>query len=411
MNGIHNPMKDCFPDGTPITDWFFQTEMPKPEALGKITFLDEAGIAADGRLHTAEIQALINRMGAEGGGVLGIPAGTWRSGALFFRPGVHLYVAQDGMLLGSDDPTDYPIMDTRIEGESCRYLPALINADHCDGFTMLGPGTVDGNGTRSWKAFWHRRSWNPDCTNKDEQRPRLVFISNSEHVTVAGLRLQNAAFWTNHVYRCRYVKFLHCSIYSPYEPVKAPSTDAIDIDACTDVLVKGCEIHVNDDGVALKGGKGPWADRQAENGGNERILIEDCHYGYAHGCLTLGSEAIFCRNVILRRIRVEEAFNLLWLKFRPDTPQTFAYITVEDAEGQTDVCLNIHKWTQFFNPKGREDLPPSIARHIALRRCRVRSGTWVQAPEDLTGYELEDFKVETPEGEELKTILPQPQGK
>ena len=386
--------QNCFPDGTPMEEWFFQTEMPQIEKMGRIIWLNEAGIAPDGELHTAEIQALIDRIHEEGGGVLGIPAGIWRSGALFFRPGVHLYAAEGGTLLGSDDPTDYPVMDTRIEGESCRYLPALINADRCDGFTLFGPGTIDGNGLRSWKAFWHRRSWNPECTNKDEQRPRLVFISNSDHVTVAGLRLQNAAFWTNHVYRCRYVKFLNCSIYSPYEPVKAPSTDAIDIDVCCDVLVRGCEIHVNDDGVALKGGKGPWADRQPENGGNERILIEDCRYRYAHGCLTLGSEAVRCRNVILRRIRVEEAFNLLWLKFRPDTPQIFEYIAVEDAEGRADNFLNIHRWTQFFNLKDREDAPPSVARHIALRRCTVRCDTGVQAPENLTGYELEDFTGE-----------------
>lgn len=395
--------QNCFPDGTPMEDWFLWAEMPQPEKLGKIVWLDEAGIARDDQLHTAEIQAVIDRMFKAGGGILGIPAGTWLSGALFFRPGVHLYVAEGGTLLGSDDPTDYPVMDTRIEGESCRYLPALVNADHCDGFTLFGPGVIDGNGLRSWKAFWHRRSWNPECTNKDEQRPRLVFISNSHHVTVAGLRLQNAAFWTNHVYRCRYVKFLNCAIYSPYEPVKAPSTDAIDIDVCADVLVKGCEIHVNDDGVALKGGKGPWADRQPENGGNERILIEDCHYRYAHGCLTLGSEAVHCRNVILRRIRVEEAFNLLWLKFRPDTPQTFEYIAVEDAEGRVDNFLNIHRWTQFFNLKDRQDAPPSIARHIALRRCTVQCDTRVQAPEDLTGYELEDFT-----GEALKVDCREP---
>ena len=385
--------QDFFPDGTPINHWFYETQMPKLTDFKRPYSLSDYGIAADDQLHTAEIQGLIDRIHEEGGGVLVVPQGTYRTGALFFRPGVHLYVAEGGMLLGSDDVTDYPVLETRMEGETCQYLAALINADACDGFTMFGPGTIDGNGLRSWKAFWHRRAWNPKCTNKDEQRPRLVYISNSRHVTVAGLHLQNAAYWTNHLYHCQYVKYLNCTVDSPYEPVKAPSTDAIDLDVCTDVLVKGCNMHVNDDAVVLKGGKGPWADRQPENGINERILIEDCHYRFSHGCLTLGSEAVHCRNVILRRITVDFAENLLWLKFRPDTPQLFEYITVEDARGTVDNFLHIHRWTQFYDLKDRKDKPASIAHHISLRRCQVKCRTYCQAPDDITEYDLSDFSL------------------
>lgn len=385
--------QDFFPDGTPINHWFYETQMPKLTDFKRPYSLSDYGIAADDQLHTAEIQGLIDHIHAEGGGVLVVPQGTYRTGALFFRPGVHLYVAEGGMLLGSDDVTDYPVLETRMEGETCQYLAALINADACDGITMFGPGTIDGNGLRSWKAFWHRRAWNPKCTNKDEQRPRLVYISNSRHVTVAGLHLQNAAYWTNHLYRCQYVKYLDCTIDSPYVPVKAPSTDAIDLDVCADVLVKGCDMHVNDDAVVLKGGKGPWADRQPENGMNERILIEDCHYRFSHGCLTLGSEAVHCRNVILRRITVDFAENLLWLKFRPDTPQLFEYITVEDARGTVDNFLHIHRWTQFYDLKDRKDKPASIAHHITMRRCQVKCGTYCQAPEDMTEYKLSDFSL------------------
>ena len=79
------------------------------------------------------------------------------------------------MLKGRNDISDYKVCETRIEGETCQYFAALINADGLDGFTMCGPGTIDGNGLRAWRAFWLRRAWNPKCTNKDEQRPRLVY--------------------------------------------------------------------------------------------------------------------------------------------------------------------------------------------------------------------------------------------
>ena len=153
----------CFPDGTPMEKWFGETEAPELSSMGPACSLTAAGIRPDGKIHTAEIQTLIDRMHENGGGVLVIPAGTWMSGALFFRPGVHLYIAEGAVLLGSDDPADYPVTETRIEGESCLYLPALINADRCDGFTLFGPGTIDGNGLRSWKAFWQGRWQKTSC--------------------------------------------------------------------------------------------------------------------------------------------------------------------------------------------------------------------------------------------------------
>ena len=42
-------------------------------------------------------------------------------------------------------------------------------------------------------------------------------------------------------------------------------------------------MSVNDDAIALKGGKGPWADQDPNNGGNSNIIIEDCTYGFCHG--------------------------------------------------------------------------------------------------------------------------------
>lgn len=385
---------EFFPDGTKIDDWFYDTDIPELPELGKQFVLTDYHIYDDGKVHTREIQELINIAAEEGGGVIVVPKGIFMTGALNFRQGVHLYIAGDGVLKGSDDIADYPVCETRIEGESCRYFAALINADGIDGFTMCGPGTIDGNGLKAWKAFWLRREWNPKCTNKDEQRPRLIYLSNCKNVLVAGLHLQNSHFWTNHLYKCSRVKYLNCRIFSPAEPVKAPSTDAIDIDVCTDVLVKNCYMEVNDDAVVLKGGKGPWADEAPENGTNERIIVEDCNYGFCHGCLTLGSESIHNRNIIMRRIKVSEANNLLWLKLRPDTPQHYEYITVEDIEGSVANFLNINPWKQFFDLKGRTDMPVSRAEHVTMKNCTCRCRTCFNVAFDDRQYLLSDFLFE-----------------
>lgn len=389
MNSI-----EFFPDGTPIDKWFYNTEIPTLKDLGKQYVITDYNISDDGKIHTEEFQSLIDTVAENGGGVIVVPSGTYFTGALFFKNGVNLYITDNGILKGSDDISDYPICKTRIEGETCLYYPALINADGIDGFTMCGKGTIDGNGLRSWKAFWSRRKWNPNCTNKDEQRPRLVYILNCTNVTVAELHLQNSHFWTNHIYKSNYVKFIGCTILSPASPVAAPSTDAIDIDVCTDVLVKNCYMAVNDDAVALKGGKGPKADSEADNGSNKRIIIEDCEYGFCHSCLTCGSESVHNRNIILRRIKVSNAFNLLWLKFRPDTPQHYEYITVEDVKGKITNFININPWTQFFDLKGQQDLPKSYSNNVTMRNCNCECKTFSCVSENNKQYTLSDFNFE-----------------
>ncbi len=387
-------MAEVFPDGTPIDKWFFDTIIPDVSRLGKPYVLTDYGILDDGRVHTAELQGLIDRMAEEGGGVLVVPAGTFLTGSLFLKQGVNLYISKDGCLKGSDDISDYALLETRIEGECCLYFAALLNIDNVDGFVMCGPGTVDGNGLRSWKAFSLRRRWNSACTNKEEQRPRLIYISDSSNVLVAGLTLQNAHFWTNHLYRCHHVKYIGCRIFSPAGPIKAPSTDAIDIDVCRDVLIKNCYMEVNDDAVVLKGGKGPWADTLPENGSNERILIEDCEYGFCHGALTCGSESVHNRNILLRRVRVAAARNLLWLKMRPDTPQHYEYITVEEVSGSVHSFLNINPWEQFFDLKGREDIPLSYADHIVMRNCDCECEIYFDVTSGEEQYRLSDFVFE-----------------
>ena len=179
--------------------------------------------------------------------------------------------------------------------------------------------------------------------------------------------MQNSHYWTTHIYKCHHVKYINCNIFSPAKPIKAPSTDAVDIDVCTDVLVKNCYLEVNDDSVVLKGGKGPWADKLPENGSNERILIEDCTYGFCHGCLTCGSESVHNKNIILRRINIKEGKNLLWLKMRPDTPQHYEYISVEDIKGKIDSFININPWTQFYDLKDRKDIPLSYADNVVIK--------------------------------------------
>ena len=392
---------ETWPDGTVMDAWFMEKGRVDVNALGRQYVLTDYGVLAGStEVQTQQIQAVIDRCAHEGGGVVVVPTGTFKTGALFFKQGTHLHLSEGAVLLGSDRIIDFPILTTRIEGETCKYFAALVNADGLDGFTITGKGTIDGNGLKYWQEFWIRRQWNPQCTNKDAQRPRLTYVSNSRNVTIQDVHLINSPFWTNHVYKSDHVRYLDCYIYAPTENVYAPqprrgapSSDAIDIDVCTDVMVDGCFMHVNDDAVVLKGGKGTWADKDSTNGNCERILIQNCHYGRVHGCLTLGSESLHDRNVILRNCQTDNANRVLWLKMRPDTPQHYEYVLVENITGHCDRFLFIHPWTQFFKPGDRKDMPLSRCNNVTLRNIKVDTKTMFDV-KTSDKYELIDFTIE-----------------
>jgi polygalacturonase len=395
---LQEKTNDCFPDGTAIPKWFIETKKVEIKDLGKQFIITDYGAKNDSLVvQTKAIQKAINKAAKKGGGVIVIPKGVYLSGALFFKPKTHLYLAEGAVLKGSDNIVDFPVLPSRMEGQNLDYYAALVNADGVDGFTISGKGTINGNGLKYWQAFWQRRKENAKCTNLEVSRPRLVFIRNSNNVQFQDVNLINSGFWTNHFYKCNNVKLIDLYIYSPSSPVKAPSTDAIDIDVCNNVLVKRCYLSVNDDAIAIKGGKGPWADKDTCNGANTNILIEDSEFGFCHSALTLGSESIHTKNVLMRNCKVIGAQRLLWLKMRPDTPQKYEFISVENVEGEASSLIDVKPWKQFFDLKGRTDMPKSTCDNISLKdinfKCNVFYGVEASPNYELSNFTFQNLNI------------------
>ncbi len=319
---------------------------------------DFGAIADDATLDTAGIQAAVDHAAQEGGGRVVIPKGVFRSGSLFLKAGVELHLEEGAVLLGSNRLEDYPVRETRIEGHFEPWRMALINAQQLDAVRITGAGKIDGNGLLFWAAFWQRRKENPNCTNLEVERPRLMFIDRCSSVRLAGLTLRDSGFWNVHLYRCHDVILDGLDIVAPTNgPVRAPSTDGIDVDSCQDVTIRHCHISVGDDCIALKGTKGPLADHDADSPPVENITIEDCTFGDGGG-ITCGSEATIVRNVTIRRCSFNGHNNVLRLKLRPDTPQHYENIVVEDIKVEGDVRLiDVGPWRQFFDLKGQP--PPA----------------------------------------------------
>src|ERR1043165_1193328 len=86
-----------------------------PERTFAVT---DHGARGDGKtLNTSAIQAAVDACARAGGGSVVITSGEFLSGAIFLKPGVQLRLNKGAVLKGSDDLRDYPVQETRIEGQ------------------------------------------------------------------------------------------------------------------------------------------------------------------------------------------------------------------------------------------------------------------------------------------------------
>ena len=381
-----------WPDGTRVERWFGKPSKVKEGHSFLIT--DYGASPNSDSLQTACIQSAIDAAFNSGGGTVVVPRGTFRTSSLFFKEGTRLRLEEGAVLKGSNRIADYPVSTVHIEGVLQEYVSALINAYGVDGFSITGKGTVDGNGLEFWKAFWARREENPDCTNLEVRRPRMIYVCDSRDVLIEGVKLQNPGFWTTHLYKCKRVRIKDVEIKAPVRGIKAPSSDAIDIDGCSMVHVTGCDISVDDDFIALKGGKGPYADIDPDNAPDEKILIENCRFGEGPQALTLGSECIDASNIIMRDCHVSKTRKLLRLKVRPDTPQNYRGILLEGITGYAGTLIHVHPYTQFFDLKDRKDPPMTYISGVTLRNSKVNCSCRTDIQIDSATTRMEDPVLE-----------------
>lgn len=333
----------------------------------------EFGAIGDGKtLNTKAIQTVIDDCAKNGGGTVIIPKGVFLSGALFIKPGVNIEIQQDAVLKGSQNIEDYPKAITRIEGHFEPWRAALLNGDKVDHLHITGKGTLDGNGEPFWKLFYSRRTADPKTTNLSVERPRLTFIQNSRDVQISGITFLNSGFWNLHLYRDRDVRVNNCRFIAPGGRVPddhAPSSDGIDVDSSQDITISNCFFSVGDDDIALKGSKGPFALQDKDSPPVERIHIYDCVFEKGGGVMTCGSEATIVRDVDIKHCTARNT-NVLRLKLRPDTPQQYENISLDDItmEG-TATLFTVAPWTQYFDLKGQEP-PKSLVRNISITNVK-----------------------------------------
>jgi len=274
-------------------DWVKTVGAKKYPAKTKTYLVNDFAAVADGStLTTKAIQQAIDKCAAAGGGIVKFKPGKYLTGSLFIKNNVNLQLDEGAELLGSQNIADYPEIDTRIAGIEMRWPAALLNIINQKNAAITGKGLVNAQGKPFWDMYRTMRKeydakglrWIIDY---DAKRPRTLLVANSSDITIKGITLQQAGFWTVQLLYSNQVTVDGITIRNNVDG-HGPSTDGIDVDSSTRILIQNCDIDCNDDDFCLKAGR-DW-DGLRVNKPTEYVVIRDCVARAGSGLLTLGSE-------------------------------------------------------------------------------------------------------------------------
>ena len=226
-----------------------------------------------------DIQALIDKISANGGGRITFPKGEYHTGQLELKSGVELHLEEGAVILGSTSPYDYNKVETKQSAGDERKDKSqlgLIIANNAHNIAITGSGTIDGQGLAlalTIDSLHHTGERIDPNYNQRRQRPSEL-VRPTLFVMLSGLDIYNRAYWNN---------------------------DGIDLTDCKQVLIENCHVNSADDGICLK----------SYNPGscNEDINIRNCEIRSSASAIKFGTASYGgFRNISISGIRVFDTF-------------------------------------------------------------------------------------------------------
>ncbi len=264
-------------------------------------------------LSTIAIQSAIDQCNSDKGGKVIIPSGSYRSGTIYLKNNVTLYLEKGATLYGSTQLSDYPenFPDYTFfrKGEVKR---ALIYAENCSDIAIEGEGTISGQG----EAFWIAKGSKADSYGL---RPYLIWMIQCRNIRTEGVKLRNSALWMQHYLACDQLYIHNIDIFNHCNK----NNDMIDVDGCHDVRISDIVGDSDDDGITLKSTSGR---------GNENIVITNCLLSSHCNALKMGTESntgfknVTISNIVIRPSKVTD-------HSIEGTPKGHTGIALEEVDG------------------------------------------------------------------------------
>ncbi len=253
-----------------------------PKRLFKVE--DYGAVAGPDHVNTTAIQKAIDECSAKGGGVVLFSNGDYVTGTIELRSGVMIQVAKNARILGSTNIQDYPDKIEQFKSVMSvdhKYRQSLIYAENCDKVGIRGEGEIDFRGE---KANF------PGPEGDVAGRPFGIRMIQCSHVVLQNISLKNAASWMQNYLYCKDLIFDGIKVVNQANY----NNDGLDLDGCTNVIVRNCFINAEDDAMCLKG---------ASKMPTQNVLIERSTFVSSCNALKIGTDTQGdFRNIVAREL-------------------------------------------------------------------------------------------------------------
>ncbi|MFO7936303.1 MAG: glycosyl hydrolase family 28 protein [Kiritimatiellia bacterium] len=314
-----------------------EPEMDYDPPAGKVLNVRDYGAAGDGiAFDQAALQKSIDECAKQGGGIVWLPPGVYRTGTLELRNGVRLHLNAGAVILASTNCEHYP--ERRF-----------ISAENVDNISITGEGVIDALG-----YFTGARGWRHYC----------IFMKNCQNVLLDGVATVNAGSWTQHYIRCAGLTIRGVTVRS-LRPGR--NNDGIDISGCENVLIEGCTIISDDDAIVIKSQKAERKNR------NIKAISNVCHT--YRGAFKLGTETrgryenISCRDMTCYGSKALELYSVDGSEISNITARNIRACDALMALGvRVGARLRSSYWEKGLEPE------PGYLRNIKIRNLDVEIG-------------------------------------
>jgi len=210
----------------------------------------------DGKtLDTEAIQAAIDSCHRSGGGKVYLQGGHFRSGTIYLKDNITLFVEAGATLQASDHLDDFPSKDSNYPSYSKELvtLKAFIFAEGVSNISIAGKGKIDGNGDH-----WVDGPYGSPSFSK---RPRILHLRGCHNLSVRDVSLVNSASWVQSYQSCFNLLIDGITVDSRenkdinkerFAEVPGRNTDGLDLVDGEKVRISNCYINSGDDAICMK---------------------------------------------------------------------------------------------------------------------------------------------------------------
>ncbi len=251
-------------------------------SVSRILNVKTFGAVGDGNSYdTRAIQQAIDQCSLKGGGIVYFPQGDYLVGTLVLKSHVTLFLESQAKILGSTKLKDYhphkldlgweDKIPQEARGKKHDFSSLhLIYAANAEDISIVGKGTIDGQG----RSFWDEE-WRP------LDRPsQMIQFEACRNILIKRITLQNSPFWALHILGCDRVNIESVEVNNPRQ---GPNTDGIDVNSSSNVFISNCYVHTGDDCICLKS--------RLEDKSNENITVTNCVLSSDDSAIKLGTRS------------------------------------------------------------------------------------------------------------------------